>query len=186
MKKNKNKFTGWIVLALIIVAAASIVRHFTIQNFNIVKDDVLYTSGQPRGMDYIRLLYKYHIAAIVNVRSTTEHRERNWHNEELTWVKNNGVKYIEMPVEKSSVANSAPDANVIEKFLAIMSDKNNLPVLVHDSSGKKRVAYLTAAWMLKSGGFTYEQTVKKIKEINDRPLNEEETNFLKSLSIGVK
>ncbi|MFA6186768.1 MAG: dual specificity protein phosphatase family protein [Phycisphaerae bacterium] len=182
MKKNKNKFAGWIVLALIIVASVGVVRHFRIQNFNTIKPDVLYTSGQPRGMDYTRLLYKYHIAAVVNIRNTTEHKEDNWHNEEITWVKNNGVKYIEMPIEKSSVANDAPDANVIEKFLAIMSEKNNLPVLVHDSRGKKRVAYLAAAWMLKSGGFTYEQTVKKIKKINDRPLDEEETNFLKSLA----
>ena len=179
MKKNKSKFTGWLVLALIIAASVGIVRHFHIKNFNTVMPDVLYTSGQPRGMDYTRLLYKYHIAAIVNLRSTTEHREDNWHNEEITWVKSNGVKYIELPIEKSSVANGAPDVNAIEKFLAIMSEKSNLPVLVHDSSGKKRVAYLTAAWMLKSGGFTYEQTVEKIEKINDRPLNEEEIKFLK-------
>lgn len=179
MKKNKNKFTGWLVLALIIAAAVGIVRHFHIKNFNTVMPDVLYTSGQPRGMDYTRLLYKYHIAAIVNIRSTTEHREENWHNEEITWVKSNGVKYIELPIEKRGMNSGFPDANTIEKFLAIMSDKTNLPVLVHDSSGKKRVAYLAAAWMLKSGGFTYEQTVEKIEKINDRPLNEEEIKFLK-------
>lgn len=182
MKKKKSKFTGWIVLALIIVAAVGIVRHFHIKSFNTIMPDVLYTSGQPRGMDYTRLLYKYHIAAIVNVRSTTEHKEQNWHNEEITWVKNNGVKYFEMPIEKRSVAKDTSDANVIEKFLAIMSEKNNLPVLLHDSSGKKRVAYLAAAWMLKSGSFTYEQVVEKIKKINERPLTEEETNFLKSLA----
>jgi protein tyrosine phosphatase (PTP) superfamily phosphohydrolase (DUF442 family) len=186
MKKNKSKFTGWLVLALIIAASVGVVRHFHIKNFNTVMPDVLYTSGQPRGMDYTRLLYKYHIAAIVNIRSTTEHKEENWHNEEITWVKNNGVKYIEMPIEKSGIVNGIPDANIIEKFLAIMSEKNNLPVLLHDSNGKKRVVYLAAAWMLKSGGFTYEQTVKKIEEINDRSLNEEETNFLKSLNADIK
>jgi protein tyrosine phosphatase (PTP) superfamily phosphohydrolase (DUF442 family) len=186
MKKNKSKFMGWLVLAAIIFVAVIIVRHFHIKNFNTVMPDVLYTSGQPRGMDYTRLLYKYHIASIVNIRNTTEHREENWHNEEITWVKNNGVKYVELPVKKDSAASNTPDANVIEKFLTVMSDKNNLPVLVHDSSGKKRVAYLAAAWMLRSGEFTYEQTVEKIEKINDRPLNEQEADFLKSLSIGVK
>lgn len=179
MKKNKNNITGYIWLAIIVLAAVAMVKHFHIRNFHIIKDDILYTSGQPRGMDYTRLLYKHHIAAIVNIRNTNEHREQNWHNEEITWVKNNGVKYIEIPIEKSSVANGAPDANAIGRFLAIMSEKNNLPILLHDSSGKKRVAYLAAAWMLKSGGFTSEQATKKMQEINERPLDEEEINFLK-------
>ncbi|TFG48357.1 MAG: hypothetical protein E4H40_04805 [Candidatus Brocadiia bacterium] len=90
MKKKKSSF-GWIATIAGIVFAVLLVRHFHIKNFKVVEPGVLYTSGQPRGMDYTRLLYKYHIGTIVNVRIPNEHRERNWYNEEIVWVRNNGV-----------------------------------------------------------------------------------------------
>ncbi|MDD5135506.1 MAG: dual specificity protein phosphatase family protein [Phycisphaerae bacterium] len=182
MKKKKNAFIAWFWLLVIIIAVTGLIRHFSIKNFQTIKQDVLYVSGQPRGMDYTRLLYKYHIATIVNVRSANEHRERNWHNEEVTWIKDNGVKYIELPIEKHGPVQGIPDANTTAKFLAIMSESSNLPVLIHGSSGTKREIYLAAAWMLKSGGFTLEQTTEKVKQINNEPLTPGEMEFLQSMA----
>jgi protein tyrosine/serine phosphatase len=148
----------------------------------VIKPGVLYTSGQPRGMDYTRLLYKYHIATFVNLRSASEHREVNWHNEETAWMRSNGVKYIELPLEKDVLDNGIPDTEASRKFLEIMSEEINLPVLLHDSSGKDRVSYLASIWMLKSGGFNLEQTIERIKQIKGQPLTEQEMNFVKSLA----
>ncbi|MBU1260208.1 MAG: dual specificity protein phosphatase family protein [Planctomycetes bacterium] len=181
MKKKKNPIFGWLWTAVIIIAVVGLVRHFHIKSFQIVKQGVLYTSGQPRGMDYTRLLYKYHIAAFVNLRNPDEHREDNWYNEEVIWMKDNGVKYIELPIEKNTPTDGIPDAESCREFLEIMNEKANLPVLVHDSSGKKRVSYLAAVWMLKSGGFDLNQTIEKVKQIKEQPLTEQETEFLKSL-----
>ncbi|MCX5633134.1 MAG: tyrosine-protein phosphatase [Phycisphaerae bacterium] len=186
MNKKKNPFLFWFWLTVIILSIIGLVRHFHIKNFQVIAPGVLYTSGQPQGLDYTRLLYKYHIATFVNLRYPDEHREHNWYNEEITWMRDKSVNYIELPMEKNVSTDDIPDMNNYQKFLEIMNQRTNLPVLLHDSNGKKRVPYLAAIWMLKSGGFTYEQTVEKIKKINDRPLNEEETNFLKSLSAGVK
>jgi protein tyrosine/serine phosphatase len=182
MKKKKNSFVPWFWLAVIIIAAVCLVRHFHIKNFQTIKQDILYTSGQPRGMDYTRLLYKYHIATIVNVRGANEHREQNWYNEEITWIKSNGVKYVELPIEKHGQTQGIPDAETLAKFLAIMSESGNLPVLVHGSSGTKREIYLAAAWMLKAGGLTLEQTIERVKQINNEPLTPRETEFLQSLT----
>lgn len=182
MKKKKNAFIAWFWLLMIIIAVTGIIRHFHIKNFQTIKQDILYSSGQPRGMDYTRLLYKYHIAAIVNVRGTDEHREQNWHNEEITWIKENGIKYIELPIEKHGQTQGIPDAYTTAKFLAVMSERGNLPVLVHGSSGTKREVYLAAAWMLKSGGFTLEQTMEKVKQINNEPLTSREMEFLQAMA----
>ena len=168
-----------IIILLIIAAAFLLVRHFHIKNFHVVKPGTLYTSGQPRGMDYTRLLYKYHIATIVNVRSASEHRERNWFNEEITWTRNNGVKYIELPVEKG---NYFPDKETQEQFLAIMADKENLPVLLHGSGGEKRVPMLTAVWLIKDNGSSVEEAIKVVDEINnDRQVSEAESKFIRGL-----
>jgi len=178
--KKKKSLVGLIILLLVAVAVVLLVNHFHIDDFNIVRQGILYTSGQPRGMDYTRLLYRYHIAAIVNVRTSSEHRDRNWHNEELIWVRNNGVNYIELPFEK---ANHFPDARTQEQFLALMADNTNLPVLLHGSSDDERVAMLTAVWLIKAEGYNLEKTIAEVKKIiDDRKLTEDETAFISELT----
>jgi protein tyrosine/serine phosphatase len=178
-KKKQSLAALWIIL-IAVAAVIFLVRHFHIKNFHAVEPEVLYVSGQPRGMDYTRMLYKYHIAAIVNVRSASEHRDKNWHNEEITWVRDNGVKYIELPVEK---ANYFPDEKTQDEFLAIMRDKNNLPVWLHGSGGEKRVPMLTAVWLIKAKGHTVEEAAEVVEEINDdREITEDEMEFLKQLA----
>jgi len=179
MKKKKSP-TGLIITLLIAAAIVLLVRHFHIKNFNVIKPDVLYTSGQPRGMDYTRLLYRYHIATIVNVRSAAEHRERNWYNEEIIWVKSNGVNYIELPIGRD---NYFPDKQTQDRFLAIMADKDKLPVLLHGSSGEKRVAMLTAVWLKKSQRCTDEEVFEIVERISDdHKLTEAEKEFINSLA----
>ncbi|MFA5292897.1 MAG: dual specificity protein phosphatase family protein [Phycisphaerae bacterium] len=181
MAKKKNPVIGWLWIAAIVLLAVVLVKHFYIKNFQVIKPGVLYTSGQPRGMDYTRLLYKYHIAAFVNVRKTDEHREQNWHNEEVAWMKSHGVTYIELPIDKDVADDGIPDLETSGKFLEIMDERANIPVLLHDNTGKKRVSYLAAVWMLKSGGFNLDKTVEKIKQLKGQPLNEQEMEFLRSL-----
>lgn len=181
MKNRKNPFLMWFWTAVVILTAIALVRHFRIKNFHTIVPEILYTSGQPRGMDYTRLLYKYHIATFVNVRSADEHREHNWHNEEITWMKSNGVKYIELPIEKHGSSQGIPDELTCQKFLDIMSESTNLPVLIHGSTGTKRVPYLASVWMLKAGGFNLEQTMEKVRQINDQILTAQEMEFLQSL-----
>jgi protein tyrosine/serine phosphatase len=176
MKKKKKFINVLIVISMIIISIVFLVRHFHIPDFCIIKEDVLYISGQPRGMDYTRLLYNYHIATIVNIRPSTEHFKRNWRNEELVWTKNNAVNYFELPIERETYF---PDEQTQQQFLEVMADKNNLPVLLHGYGDDKRVAMLVAVWLEKSQGYNYDQTCKIIKKIiDDRKLTEEEKNFI--------
>jgi protein tyrosine phosphatase (PTP) superfamily phosphohydrolase (DUF442 family) len=181
--KNKNPLRTVVTILLIAAVCALLVKHFHIKNFNTLSPGVLYTSGQPRGMDYTRLLYKYHIATIINLRSSAEHREKNWHGEEITWVRSNGVKYIEMPLDRN--ANSPghfPDANMQQQFLAIMADKANLPVLVHDSSGESRSAMLAAVWLIKGEQMPAKQVIETASKIKSAPLAESEKQFINTLA----
>ncbi len=165
------------------MACVLMVKHFHIKNFNVISPGALYTSGQPRGMDYTRLLYKYHIATIVNLRSPAEHRERNWHNEEITWVRSNGVKYIEMPLDRDiNVLGHFPDANMQEQFLAIMADRGNLPVLIHDSSGESRSAMLAAVWLIKGERLPSQQVIDTASGIKSAHLAEPEKQFINTLA----
>ncbi|MFA5251776.1 MAG: hypothetical protein WC454_04225 [Phycisphaerae bacterium] len=177
-KKKKQSLAALYIVLVAIAVTILLVRHFHIKNFHIAEPDVLYTSGQPRGMDYTRLLYRYHIASIINLRSQAEHRDRNWYNEEVSWVRNNGVKYIELPIEK---ADYFPGKETQDQFLAIMADKNNLPVLLHDGSGESRVAMMASVWLRKVRGSSIEDTVRFAEKIKGRLLTATEKKFIEDL-----
>jgi protein tyrosine/serine phosphatase len=175
-KKNLGLILRILLVGMVVVL---LFQHFYIKDFRIITPDVLYVSGQPRKMDFTRLLYKYHIAAIVNVRSTQEHQERNWRNEELVWMRENAVPYFELPIDKEHYF---PDPQTQDKFLLIMNDKKNLPVLLHGYGDDKRVAMLTAVWLKKNQGQTTEETLAQIKKIiDDRPLTQQEIDFVRNL-----
>ncbi len=180
--KKKNPLRTIIILAIIAGATVLLVKSFIINEFNIVSPGILYTSAQPRGMDYTRLLYKYHIGTIVNLRSPAEHREQNWYNEELTWVRSNGVKYVEMPLERNvDMTGHFPDADMQQQFLALMADKKNLPVLVHDGKGESRVAMMAAVWLSQNEGLPAQQVLTTTEKIKNSPLAESEKIFINSL-----
>lgn len=182
MGKNKQRWKTLVVVALVVVAIVGLVRHFHIKNFHVVVPGVLYTSGQPRGMDYTRLLYKYHIATFINVRVTTEHREQNWYNEEVTWMRENGVNYVELPIERKDRARQFPDEEAQKKFLEIMADEQNLPVLVHGSSGRKRESILSAVWLVKAKGYSAAQAIEVVEKIKKKPVTDPEREFIESLA----
>ncbi len=181
MNKKKQPISRLIITLLIIAIAVHLLyHHFHINDFRVIEPAVLYTSGQPRGMDYTRLLYKYHITTIVSVRPPSERKEHNWHTEEITWTRNNGVRYIEMPIGKNSYF---PNEQTQDNFIAIMANKDRLPVLLHGGRNDERVAMLVAAWMRRSQGCTAEHTNDIIKKIiEDRELTEGEITFIKRLA----
>jgi protein tyrosine/serine phosphatase len=181
MGKKKPTIAKKLVIVLLITAGVILlVRHFYIKDFRIIEPGILYASGQPRGMDYTRLRYKYHIATIVNIRLITEHRDDNWHSEEIVAARNNGLNYIEMPIEKS---NYFPNSQLQDEFINIMKNKDNLPVLLHGSGDDKRVAMLVAVWLKINEGYSDKDTIKAVKKIiDDRELTENELAFISSLA----
>ncbi len=179
--KNKQHLQTIIIAALVATAVIGLVRHFHIKHFRCVVPGVLYTSGQPRRMDYTRLLYKYHIGTIVNIRVPTEHREENWYNEEIRWVRENGVNYVELPMERIGRKSRVPDEPTQKKFLEIMAKDVNLPVLIHGNSGRKRVSTLAAVWLIKEKGYNFEQALQAVERIRGDKPSEPEIQFLRGL-----
>ena len=182
MSKNKQRFKPLVILALVVIAFVCLVRHFHIKNLHVVAPGVLYTSGQPRGMDYTRLLYKYHIATFVNVRVTTEHREQNWYNEEVSWMRENGVNYVELSIERTDRTRQFPDEDTQTRFLEIMADPQNLPVLIHGSSGRKRESILSAVWLIKAREYSVAKAIEVVERIKKKPVTDPERQFIQRLA----
>jgi hypothetical protein len=62
-----------------------------------------------------------------------------------------------------------------------MADKNYLPVLLHDGSGKSRAAMLASVWLAKDQKLSIEQVLAVAEQIKNEPLAESETGFIHSL-----
>jgi len=180
-KRSKNIIKPLLLIAVGVLLIIIMVKHFHIKHFRVVVPGQLYVSGQPRGMDYYRLLYKYHIAAIVNVRVPYEHRTHNWYNEEKVWVKNNGIRYIELPIQTNADDIAIPTKQQTDMLLKILSSEENLPVLVHGGSGEERVPLIAAMWLIKGHDCSVEDAVKTAEKIKGEKLSQQEIDFLTSL-----
>jgi protein tyrosine/serine phosphatase len=182
MDKRKQHWLTPLITVAIVIMVVGLVRHFHIKNFNCIEPGVLYTSGQPRGMDYTRLFYKHNIATFVNVRLSAEHREDHWYNEEKTWMNKNNVNYIEIPIERADRSKPFPSKSQQQEFLEIRSSPLSWPVLVHGSSGRKRVSMLTAVWLIKEQSHTLEEVFEVVERIKEEPVTDAEKEFIASLA----
>jgi len=182
MAKNNNSLKSLLTIIVFAAVIVGLVRHYHIKNFKTIVPGVLYTSGQPRGMDYTRLLYKYHIGTFVNLRQSDEHREENWYHEEISWKDDSGVNYIEIPINKQDTDKFLNDNASREKFNMIMGDKSNWPVLIHGNNGTKRPAILAAHWLIQLNGYSVDQAIATAEEIREAPLSDREKDLIKSFA----
>lgn len=181
-KQTKKDITKFIILVVVVLTVHGMIKHFHINHFREIIPGELYTSGQPRGMDYTRLVYKYHIATIVNVRQSAEHRETNWYNEEKTKVRDLGVRYVELPIAKRGDNKGFPTESDQLRFRKIMSDVNSQPVLLHGSAGEIRVGRLAAVWLIRNKDYSAEEAMKVMKKIKGESLSDEEVKYVEELA----
>ena len=182
MDKRKQHWQMPLIAALITLLIVGTVRHFHVKNFKCIEPGVLYTSGQPRGMDYTRLFYKFNIGTVINVRLSAEHREDHWYNEEKTWMNKNNIDYIEIPIDRTDRDRPFPTPSQQREFLEIMSNPLSWPVLVHGSSGRNRVSMLTAVWLIKAEHYTPDDTIEVVEYIKDQAITDAEREFIVSLT----
>ncbi|MCK5176077.1 MAG: dual specificity protein phosphatase family protein [Planctomycetes bacterium] len=182
MDKKKQHWLMPLIAVAIAILVVGLVRHFHIKNFKCIEPGILYTSGQPRGMDYTRLFYKHNIATFVNIRLSAEHREEHWYNEEKIWMNKNNVNYIEIAIDRTERENTFPDKSQQQQFLEIMSSPLSWPVLVHGSSGRKRVSMMAAVWLIKERSYTPEEVFEVVEHIKEDAVTDAEKEFIRALA----
>ncbi len=93
----------------------------------------------------------------------------------------NNVDYIEIPIERTDRDRPFPKPAQQREFLEIMSSPLSWPVLVHGSSGRKRVSMLTAVWLIKEKGYTAEEVFEVVEHIKEDPVTDTEKEFIQGL-----
>ncbi|MFH1748230.1 MAG: tyrosine-protein phosphatase [Planctomycetota bacterium] len=128
-------------------------RYDGLTHFHVVEPQVLMRCGQPRVSDLEQIRVEHGLRTVVCARGGTRHPLRGrWFYKERRYCDSQGIRLEHMPFSDKAV----PPAQVFERFLDIMSDPANHPVLVHCEQGFHRTGILCAAYRIRIAGWSLE------------------------------
>ncbi|MBL8794970.1 MAG: dual specificity protein phosphatase family protein, partial [Planctomycetia bacterium] len=182
MSKTAQWISG-ITLALLLVAAPvawSKIRKHHFRNFRSVEAGVLYRSGQlsPDGLK--RVIHDHGIKTVVSLRAARNDGEAAPDLAEQKYCLSQEMKYHRLPFWKAD--GTAPDDANVAKFLAIMDDPKNYPVLVHCFAGKHRTGTFVAVWRMEKQRWSNAEAIAELQANGYEHLQQHEDvdGFLKN------
>ncbi len=168
MKKHLKRIAvgGIVIGASVAVSLVVFYEYFYIPHFSIVQEGVLYRSGQPGEGDLQRLRDAYGIRTVVNLRRENEQTGEKGlpFEQERAEVDRLGMHFIHLPME----GDDPVDTKTVDRWLEIVRDKDNWPILVHCKQGVDRTGLLAAVYRIKVQGWAPEKALAEaIKERMD-------------------
>lgn len=150
-------------------------RYFPPLNFGVVESD-LYRSGHPQSVNF-PFLETLRLKTIIYVGDKTN----NW--EYYGWIKgqqerNQQIEFLHVPV---SIEDGDEIVHQLETILAVITHRDNYPVLIHSNKGKHRVGVVVAIirkllqrWALAAVYDEYAQYAKQERGKGSHDLGEME------------
>ena len=171
-------FTG-VILTLLVGGPLAHVwyRHANLRNLRVVKDGVLYRSGQLSLHSLQNLIRDYDIKAVVSLRDAKDTDKRDTQPpdlEEQRFCESAGITYLRITPQKWGAPDgSVPAAEGVRKFLAVMDDPANYPVLVHCFAGVHRTGAYCAIYRMEYDRWTNAQAIAEMCACGYRDLDDE-------------
>ena len=134
-------------------------------HFDAVEPGVLYRSGQLGWRDFARLRDRAGIRTIIDLCS--EKRGTREALEERAFARASGVRHVHIPVPGGMVGAGAE----IDRFLEVLDDPGNRPVLVHCWKGVKRTGVMVAIYKMEYRGIDAARALAELPAFG-RPLEE--------------
>lgn len=134
-------------------------RYDGLHHFSVVAPGVLMRCGQPHVRDLDQIRREHGLKTIVVARGGTRHPLRGrWFRLETRFARAHGIRLEHMPFTD----HSAPPADIFDRFLSIVRDPANQPVLVHCEQGWHRTGILCAAYRVACEGWTVAQASEEL------------------------
>jgi protein tyrosine/serine phosphatase len=143
------------------------VRHRKYRNLRVVEEGVLYRSGQMTVDGLRRVVEQKRIKTIVNLRDGISGAEEL----EQGFCAARGVQYVNIPQKPWSAADgSVPAEEGLKRFLAVMQDPSNYPVLLHCFAGHHRTGAYVAIYRMHLGGWTNDDAIREMYNLGYRTI----------------
>ena len=121
-------------------------------HFGTVREGVLYRSGQPRGLGLAWIKHAG-IRTLINLRKP----HSSGTPEEKAYAAKNGLNFHNFSIGSSQ----ADIEQTVARFLAIVDDPSNWPILVHCSRGKERSGVLSAVFRIEYDRWPNDQALQE-------------------------
>ena len=140
------KVTCLSVLPLSLIAAG-LVWHYKVRlyHFLIVERGVLYRSGWMRPDREKRIIAKYGIRTVVNLCIPTERAYRKNYTDEQRICRENAATLVNLPL----LGNTPPSKEQVAQWLRLLSEYENLPILIHCDQGVIRTGIMVAIYQME-------------------------------------
>lgn len=126
-------------------------------HFGVVQEGVLYRSGQPDEASLKKIIDRYGIKTVVNLRGACP--DEPWWPVEDRVCRDRNVRLVNAPI-----MHLHDPVHSLQEFLATVSDKANQPVLVHCECGTQRTGFAVAAFRIAVQGWDYQRAADEARQ----------------------
>jgi protein tyrosine/serine phosphatase len=150
-----------VVIALIVGPVAFAVHEQSgMRNFRVVREGVLYRSGQMSRDGLKRIFFDYGIRTVICLRDGTTAVDQA----EEAFINSEELNYVRIPPTAwGDLAGAPPAEEGVRKFREVMSDPHNYPVLVHCLAGIHRTGIFTAIYRMEFERWTNAEAMEEMR-----------------------
>jgi tyrosine-protein phosphatase SIW14 len=139
-------------------------RRDNIRNFHVVRDGVLYRSGQVSVNGLKRLVYEYGIKSVVTLRFAKLPGSPPPDLDEENFCKAEGLNHFRFAhLPWWSSVGTIPAEKNVQEFLRIVNDPANYPILVHCFAGMHRTGTYCAIFRMEFDGWSSAEAIREMK-----------------------
>ncbi len=174
--------TARVAIVLLLIVAPVFAAYHNLgntRNFRIVREGVLYRSGQTTVAGLERIIHDHGIRTVVSLRDGSSDADR----EEEAFCNKQDIQYIRiLPRNWGALEGPPPVDAGVKRFVQVMADPRNYPVLVHCFAGTHRSGAYCAIYRMEFEGWSNEQAIAELKSQGYAHLDEEEdiSTYLKN------
>jgi protein tyrosine/serine phosphatase len=167
-----------VVLVLILgpVVFAVHERQHNLRNFRVVREGVLYRCSQPSESALRRLVHDYGIRTVISLRDARGPGQPLPEPWEEPFCRQAEINFVRLPPRHWEGADDRAPAPVEEnvvKFLEVMNDPRNHPVLIHCFGGIHRTGAFSAIYRMEFEGWTNAEAMEEMEACGYTTLHEE-------------
>ena len=144
------------------------------KNFRVVREGVLYRSGQMTRAGLERAVHDYGIRTVICLRDGLTAADQA----EEKFCAAEDVRFVRIPPSGwGDVGGVVPVEEGVRKFLEVMEDRSNYPVLVHCFAGTHRTGAYCALYRMEYESWGNEQALDELRSMGYPQIGEEKDIF---------
>ena len=162
MPRILGTLAGVAAVLLCIGAPVAFALHMQAEtrNFHVVKDGVLYRSGQTTLFGLKNIIHEYRIRTVVTLRDAMTPGEAPPDLAEENYCRAEEINYIRIPPRHWESPDGPPPVEEgVDKFREVMRDPANYPVLVHCFAGIHRTGAYCEIYHMEFDHWTNAQAI---------------------------